>query len=171
MRPFETAPSSCPARPTRCRPRATDFGALDLDNEVDGAHVDPELEARGCDEARDAAGLQVLLDQHPLLPRERAVVRARHLCLRELVDAQGEALGEAAVVDEHDRRAVRPHEVKERGVDRRPDRARVGLVAGVHLDAVLHHGLREIEARPQLAHVLDRDHDLEVELLALAGVH
>ena len=26
MRPFETAPSSCPARPTRWRPRATDFG-------------------------------------------------------------------------------------------------------------------------------------------------
>ena len=26
IRPFETECSSCPARPTRCRPRATDFG-------------------------------------------------------------------------------------------------------------------------------------------------
>ena len=64
--------------------------ALDLDDEVDGAHVDPQLEARGGDEARDAAGLQVLLDQHPLLAGERAVVRAGDLFLGELVDAQGE---------------------------------------------------------------------------------
>ena len=26
MRPFETSPSEWPARPTRCRPRVTDFG-------------------------------------------------------------------------------------------------------------------------------------------------
>ena len=56
--------------------------ALDLDDEVDGAHVDPELEARRGDEAGDPAGLQVLLDQHPLLARERAVVGARDLLPR-----------------------------------------------------------------------------------------
>ena len=49
---------------------------LDLDHEVDGAHVDPELERRGRDEARDAARLQVLLDLRPLLARQRAVVRS-----------------------------------------------------------------------------------------------
>ncbi len=42
---------------------------LDLDDEVDGAHVDAELERRGGDEARDPARLQVLLDLHPLLAR------------------------------------------------------------------------------------------------------
>ena len=51
--------------------------ALDLDHEVDRAHVDPELEARGGDETRDAARLQELLDLDPLLPGQRAVVRPR----------------------------------------------------------------------------------------------
>ena len=52
---------------------------LDLDDEVDRAHVDAELERRGGDEARDLAALEQLLDLDPLLARERAVVRARDL--------------------------------------------------------------------------------------------
>ena len=57
------------------------LGALDLDHEVDRTHVDPELEARGGDEARDAAGLEELLDLDPLLAGQRAVVRPRdHAC-------------------------------------------------------------------------------------------
>ena len=98
---------------------------LDLDHEVDGAHVDPELERRGRDEARDPARLQVLLDLRPLLARERTVVRARNLLLRELVEPQREPLGETAVVDEDDRRAVRTDELDQRRVDRGPDRARL----------------------------------------------
>ena len=53
--------------------------ALDLDHEVDGAHVDAELEAGGRDEARNPPRLQILLDDHPLLARQRAVVGARDL--------------------------------------------------------------------------------------------
>ena len=145
--------------------------ALHLDDEIDRAHVDPELQARRRDQAGDPARLEVLLDQHPLLARQRAVVGARDLCLGDLVDPQREPLGQAAVVDEHDRRAVRPDELEERRVDRRPDRARGRLVARVHLDAVLHDGLRERPRRgPELAHVLDRDDDLQIELLALPRV-
>ena len=96
-----------PLQPARDRLRR-----LDLDHEVDGAHVDPELERRGGDEARDPAGLQVLLDEHALLAREAAVVRAGDLALGELVQAQREPLGEAAVVDEDDRRAVRLDELR-----------------------------------------------------------
>ena len=154
-----------PLQPARDRLRR-----LDLDHEVDRAHVDPELEARGRDEARDAAGLQVLLDEHALLARERAVVRARDLALGELVEPQREPLGEAAVVDEHDRRAVRLDEAQHLGVDRRPDRLRAELGAGVHLLAVGGNRVRERRGRAELAHVLDRDDDLEVELLARAGV-
>ena len=51
--------------------------ALDLDHEVDRAHVDAELEARRGDEARDAAGLEQLLDLDPLLACQRAMVRPR----------------------------------------------------------------------------------------------
>ncbi len=52
--------------------------ALDLHDEVDRPHVDPELEARRRDEARDAAGLEVLLDQDALLARQGPVVCAGH---------------------------------------------------------------------------------------------
>ena len=44
--------------------------ALDLDDEVDRAHVDPELERRGRDQARDLPGLQQLLHDEPLLARK-----------------------------------------------------------------------------------------------------
>src|SRR5690348_8818892 len=66
---------------------------LHLDDEVDGTHVDAELERRGGDETRDAPGLQVLLDDDALLARERSMVRARHLLLRELVQTEREPLG------------------------------------------------------------------------------
>ena len=66
-------------------PRATDalqaardrLRRLDLDDEVDGTHVDAELERRRRDEARDLPRLQQLLDLDALLARERAVVGAR----------------------------------------------------------------------------------------------
>jgi hypothetical protein len=97
--------------------------ALDLDHEVDGAHVDPELERRGGDETRDPPGLQQLLHLHTLLARERAVVGAGQLLFGELVQAERETLGEPAVVDEDDRRAVLADELEDRGVDRGPDGA------------------------------------------------
>ena len=50
-----------------------------------------------------------------LLARERAVVRARQLFLRQLVEPQREPLGEPAAVDEDDRRAVRADELEQRG--------------------------------------------------------
>ena len=107
MRPFETAPSSWAGAADALQPARDRLRRLDLDHEVDGAHVDAELERRGGDEARDRAALQQLLDLDPLLTRERAVVRARNLFFSgQLVEAQREPLGEAAVVDEDDRRAV-----------------------------------------------------------------
>ena len=152
------------------QPAGDRLRALDLDHEVDGAHVDAELERRGGDEARDQARLQQLLDLGPLLAGERAVVGAGDRLVRELVEPQGEPLGEPAVVDEDDRRAVLPHEVEQGRVDRRPDRARARLVAGRHRDAVRQHRLAEAEVGARLAHVLERDDHLEVELLAGAGV-
>ena len=98
--------------------------ALDLDHEVDGAHVDPELEARRRDEAGNLPRLQELLDLDPLLAGERPVVRSRDLFLCELVQPQREPFGEAAVVDEDDRRAMLAHELEQGRIDRRPDRAR-----------------------------------------------
>ena len=110
------------------------LGRLDLQDEVDGAHVDAELERGGGDEAGQLAGLQQLLDLRALLARERAVVGARDLagCVLpgELVQAQRDALGRAAVVDEDDRRVVLADEPQQLGIDRRPDRVARGLAAG-----------------------------------------
>ena len=139
---------------------------LDLDHEVDGAHVDAELEARGRDEAGELAGLQHLLDDEPLLSREAAVVGAGDLLLREVVEPEREPLGGAPAVDEQDRRAVRLDQLEQLGVDRGPDRAAGRLPAGERVDLDL------IPAHPviRLDHRLDRDVDPEVELLAHPGV-
>src|SRR5581483_8973720 len=128
---------------------------LHLDDEVDGAHVDAELERRRGDETRYAPGLQILLDEDALLARERSVVRTRHFLLRQLVQPKREPLGEPAVVHEHDRRAMRADELEHRRIDGRPDGARVVALLAV---------------RARLTHVLDRDENLEVELLRDARV-
>ena len=64
------------------QPAGNRLRRLDLDHEVDGAHVDAELERRGRDQAGQLPRLQHLLDHGPLLVGERAVVGAgdlRHL--------------------------------------------------------------------------------------------
>ena len=75
--PRDGSPTWWPARPTRWRPRATESGRLDLDDEVDRAHVDAELERGGRDDRGQAALLELLLDEQALLARDRAVVGAR----------------------------------------------------------------------------------------------
>ena len=102
--------------------------ALDLDDEIDRAHVDPELEAGRGDERGQPAGLQLLLDLDALLAGDRAVVGADELLAGQLVEALGEALGEPPAVAEDDRAAVAPDELEDPRVDRRPD-------AGPHVAA------------------------------------
>jgi hypothetical protein len=169
---------------------------LDLDHEVDRAHVDAELERRRGDQARELAGLQELLHHHALLVRQRAVVGAgdldRRLHLRpgaipgvlgrrqlllcllvgELVQPLGQALGAPAVVDEDDRRGVLADELQELRVDRRPDRAgrRRGVEVGVARKAGVPTVAALLDRRVRLGHVLNGNDDLQVELLALAGV-
>jgi hypothetical protein len=63
------------------------LGRLDLDDEVDCAHVDPELEGRRRDEGGDLAPLQELFDLDALLTCQRTVVRAGDFALSKLVQA------------------------------------------------------------------------------------
>src|SRR2546428_251378 len=94
---------------------------LDLQDEVNGAHVDAELEGRGGDEAAQPAGLQLVLDEEALLAGDRSVVRAHELFVGQLVDPRRNALGEPPRDDEHDRRAVLPYQLEQAWIDRRPD--------------------------------------------------
>ena len=96
MTPLLGAPTWCPARPTRWRPRATLVGTLDLDDEVDGAHVDAELEAGRGDQRGEPAGLELLLDLEPLLAGDAAVVGPDQLLAGQLVEPLGEPLATGA---------------------------------------------------------------------------
>ena len=77
-----TSGRSGPSRPRRAHGRRGRSAAgprdrlrrLDLDHEVDRAHVDPELERGGGDQAGELPGLEQLLDHEALLVGERAVV-------------------------------------------------------------------------------------------------
>ena len=128
IRPRLTSPTEWPARPIRCSPRATDFGDSTWITRSTAPMSIPSSSERGRDQARQLAGLQHLLDDEPLLARERAVVGAgdsgprRRALDGQLVQPQRQPLGGAAVVDEHDRRAVRLDQLEQLGVDRRPDR-------------------------------------------------
>ena len=178
------SPTWWPARPMRCRPPATEPGRLDLDDEVDGAHVDAELEATrwrpGPCRRPDFSSSSICSRRSR---RQRAVVGLDQLVRRaggrpalglgrrgdspssgELVEAGGQALGQAAGVDEDERRAVRADQLEQAGVHRRPDasggpgRRRPGRSAGSSMTS------------PRRAHVLDGDDDLDLERLADAGV-
>ena len=159
-RPDLVAGPADPLQPARHARRA-----LDLDDEVDRAHVDPELEAGRRDQRRQPAVLEGLLDLDPLLAGDAAVVGADQLLAGQLVEPLRQPLGQAAAVGEDDRAPVAPDELEDARVDGRPDaraevaptRRATGLILG-----------REDLAERR--HVVDGDDDLEVERLARAGV-
>ena len=119
--PLLGAPTWWPARPDPLEAAGDAGRALDLDDEVDRAHVDAELEAGRRDERRQPAGLELLLDLEPLLPGDAAVVGADEVLAGQLVEALGEALREPAAVGEDDRAAVGADQLEDPRVDRRPD--------------------------------------------------
>ena len=153
---------------------------LDLDHQVDRAHVDAELEAAGGDDAGEPAALEVVLDQGALLLGDRAVVGLRdHRCGavglpglghdlggcrpvgslearavgRDLVEPGGQPLGQPTRVGEDDGRAVLVDQVGDALLDVGPDGVAALRVAGL-LVVLIRRG-----------HVLDRDDDLEVPAL------
>ena len=139
--------------------------ALDLDDEVDRAHVDAELKAGRRDQGGQPAGLELLLDLEPLLAGDAPVVGADELLAGQLVEPLGEALGQAPAVGEHDRAVVAPDELEDRRVDRRPDARPEVASRGRPTWLVL--GRQELADR---RHVVDRHDDLELERLARARV-
>src|SRR5216683_7048585 len=128
---------------------------FDLQHEIDRAHVDAQLEGRGRHQPAQGAGLQLVLDEQPLLARDGAVMSADQVLLGELIDAGGDPLGQAPRVDEDDGRAMLAYELQEPWIDRWPDAVRrlAGIVVGL-----------------ELGHVLDRDLDLHLHRLQPAGV-
>ena len=152
---------------------------LDEHDEIDGRHVDAELEGRGRHHALELATLEAVLDVDPLLSRHRAVMRLDDVVVGEPVELGGEALCEPAAVHEEDRAAVREDEIEQLRVHGGPDRPAPGIdrawIDGICVDGVVivragvgPHSCAEARFGPR--HVGDGDHDLDVECRLAAGV-
>ena len=94
---------------------------FDLDDEVDGAHVDAEFERGGGAEGFDLAGLELLLDDGALVGGEGAVVGAGDGFAGKIVERAGEALGHLAAVDEENGGVALADQLKKAGMDGVPD--------------------------------------------------
>jgi hypothetical protein len=121
----------------------------ELADEVHVADVDSKLERRRCDERLELAGLQALLGAQPMLFGETAVMRRDVLLADAVREMPRRALGEPPRVHEHERGAVRAHELGEPVVKLDPNLVR-------------HDGLerrrRELEREIARAHVTFVDH-------------
>ena len=135
---------------------------LDLHDQVDRAHVDAELERRRRDQAAQPAFLQRVLDVDPLRAGQRSVVRAHQRLAGELVQRGGEAFGDAAAVDEDQRRRCATHQRQQARMDRGPDRRAGRALRGG--------AARDVDRLGEPRHVLDRHFDLQPQRLAPAGV-
>ncbi len=98
-------------------------------------------------------------------------MRSGELLPGELVQARREPFGQPAGVHEHDRRAVRPDQLEQLGVDRGPDRRSRRRGARRRRTEHQRHPLRRLGEVGQLGHVLDRDDDLDLHRLAEPRVH
>ncbi|GAB3872476.1 hypothetical protein GCM10027610_137970 [Dactylosporangium cerinum] len=164
-------------------------GRLDLHDEVDGAHVDAQLQAGGGDDGRQLAGLEGLLDVLALLAGDAAVVRAGHDRRRavggpglrhhlgrrpwrggrgdagagcgQLVDPGAEPLGAAPRVGEHDGGAVALDQVEHALLHGGPD-------GGLPRCAVV--VLRRV-GLAEGRHVLDGHLDLDLDGLGAGRLH
>ncbi len=170
IRPRETASSSWPARPTRCSPRATDFGLSTWMTRSTAPMSMPS----SSDEVATRHGISPRFSSSSISTRcsraiepwwARAISSSASSFSRSASRSASRRLLTNTIVERCSRTSF-----EQLRVDRRPDRLRVPLGARVHLLAVGRHRVRELRRRRQLAHVLDGHDDLEVELLRAAGV-
>ncbi len=136
--------------------------SFDLDDEVDGAHVDAEFEGGGGAEGADLASLQLLFDDGALRGGERAVMGAGDGLAGEFVERAGEPLGDLAAVDKEDGGVALADDFKQAGMNGIPDG-----------DAARHLRGRaggNFFLLAEAGHVFDGNFDAELELLGRAGV-
>ena len=161
------------------QPPADRTRRLDLDHEIDCAHVDAEFEAARRNDRPQLTAFELILDDDPLLARERAVVGLDQVfdgeagfgvdtdacLLGGFVELGRQALGLAAGVAEDDRAAMGQHELEDAGVDTRPDAAAL-RAERCRCGTRAEFGDRLAER----AHVLDRHDDLDFQRLADTGI-
>ncbi len=137
---------------------------LDLNHQIDGAHVDAQFHRRRGDDRRQLASLEPIFDLHALRPRDRSRGGlGRSLRRPASLIAAAQALRQPAAVDKDHRRAVAADQLHQSRMDCGPDRTQVAAPPTWRPTA-LSSGL------PSARHVLDRRFDPQVKPLRLAGV-
>ncbi len=76
---------------------------LNLHDEIDGAHVDAELEGGRGDQGPDAAGFEQILHLAACVASQRAVMRSDQRLAGELVECSGQPLSQPSAVHEQQR--------------------------------------------------------------------
>ncbi len=104
--------------------------SFDLDDEVDGAHIDAEFERGSGAEGADLAGLQLLLDDGALCGGERAVMRAGDGLAGKFVQRAGKPFGHLAAVDEENGGIALADDLEQARMNGIPDRDAAGHLRG-----------------------------------------
>ena len=108
-----------PAHPLKQRRDRS--GRTDLDDEIDAADVDAELERRGRHEGLQLASLESLFGSEPLFARQAAVM-AGHLVRAEAIgQMHRQSLAQPAGVDEDQRGLMLRDQLGDPAVDVVPD--------------------------------------------------
>ena len=135
---------------------------LDLNDKIHGAHVDAELERRGRTQRFDLSGLELFFDHGALRGGERTVMRAGDGLACQIVERSGKTLGGLSRVDKENGRVALANDFEQARMNRVPDGDAARGLRGRPRGNLFH----LTEAR----HVLDRNLDAQLELLARGGV-
>ena len=112
-----------PRAPDALHPTRHDRRRLDLDHQIDRAHVDAQFQRRRAHQRAYPARLQHLLNLRALRRRERAMMRARHRLACKLIDRTCQPLRHPPVVHKNQRRRPLAHNLQQPRMDRTPDRS------------------------------------------------
>jgi hypothetical protein len=135
---------------------------LDLNDEIDRAHVDAQLQRRRRHERRQPSRLQRVLDLHALCARDGTVMRGDERLARQFVQRAGKPFRESPRVHEDQRRRMRLDQLEQPRMNGRPDRRRAWPQR--------RRSALDVHRLGGARHVLDRYFDAQRELLLLAGV-
>ena len=106
----------------RCMPLATEGGDFDLDDEINGAHIDAEFQGRRGAKRTNLAGLQLLLDHRALVGGKGTVVGAGNGFTGKVVESAGKPLGDLTAVHKKDGRVALANKFEQARVNGVPDR-------------------------------------------------
>ena len=132
---------------------------LDLNDKIDGTHVDAELQRGGCDNCRQTSRFKILFDHRTLFASNRSVVRANDLFAGQFIEGGGKPLRKPPGIDKNQGGPMLSNQVQDARMNRRPDTFVVRSSSAGCLSSF-----------PTLTHVLDRDFDANVEVLPGPGI-